>query len=124
MLKRASTAARALFRARSHFRASSAARATASCLAHRTVARTAAAVEPGDGIERADSVIADGHKWLNVPYDTGFAFVRDPSLLAGAFSLTGAPYLPAPGEHASFGYLGPAASRRARGPAEWATLRA
>ena len=29
------------------------------------------------GIEKADSVIADGHKWLNVPYDCGFAFVRD-----------------------------------------------
>lgn len=85
---------------------------------------TPSAVEPGDGIERADSVIADGHKWLNVPYDTGFAFVRDPRLLAGAFSLTGAPYLPAPGQHASFGYLGPEASRRARGLAVWATLRA
>ena len=32
-----------------------------------------------DGVERADSVIADGHKWLNVPYDCGFAFVRDAS---------------------------------------------
>ena len=31
-----------------------------------------------DGVERAHSVIADGHKWLNVPYDCGFAFVRDP----------------------------------------------
>ncbi|MDH5314508.1 MAG: pyridoxal-dependent decarboxylase, partial [Actinomycetota bacterium] len=29
------------------------------------------------GLERADSVIADGHKWLNVPYESGFAFVRD-----------------------------------------------
>src|SRR5918999_44635 len=29
------------------------------------------------GIDRADSVIADGHKWLNVPYDCGFAFVRE-----------------------------------------------
>ena len=28
------------------------------------------------GVERANSVIADGHKWLNVPYDCGFAFVR------------------------------------------------
>ena len=84
---------------------------------------TPAAVEPGDGIERADSVISDGHKWLNVPYDSGFAFVRDPRLLAGAFALSAA-YLPAPGEHASFGYLGPEASRRARGLAVWATLRA
>jgi glutamate/tyrosine decarboxylase-like PLP-dependent enzyme len=30
-----------------------------------------------EGVERADSVIADGHKWLNVPYDCGFAFVRE-----------------------------------------------
>ena len=51
---------------------------------------TPAAIELGDGIERADSVIADGHKWLNVPYDSGFAFVRDPRLLAGAFALSGA----------------------------------
>jgi glutamate/tyrosine decarboxylase-like PLP-dependent enzyme len=84
---------------------------------------TPAAVEPGDGIERADSVISDGHKWLNVPYDCGFAFVRDATLLAGAFALSAA-YLPVPGAHASFGYLGPEASRRARGLAVWATLRA
>lgn len=84
---------------------------------------TPQAADLGAGIERAASVISDGHKWLNVPYDSGFAFVRDPRLLAGAFSLTGA-YLPAPGEHSSFGYLGPEASRRARGLAVWATLRA
>jgi glutamate/tyrosine decarboxylase-like PLP-dependent enzyme len=76
-----------------------------------------------DGIERADSVIADGHKWLNVPYDSGFAFVRDASLLAGPFAI-GAAYLPKPGEHPMFGAMGPEASRRARGIAIWATLRA
>jgi glutamate/tyrosine decarboxylase-like PLP-dependent enzyme len=38
------------------------------------------------GIERADSVASDGHKWLNVPYDCGFAFVRDESILSSAFS--------------------------------------
>ena len=69
------------------------------------------------GVERADSVIADGHKWLNVPYDCGFAFVRDPTYLRPPFQLTGA-YLPSD-ERPS-----PEASRRARSLAVWATLRA
>src|SRR5881409_2689308 len=75
------------------------------------------------GVERAHSVIADGHKWLNVPYDSGFAFVRDASLLAGPFAI-GAAYLPKPGDHPMFGAMGPESSRRARGIAIWATLRA
>jgi glutamate/tyrosine decarboxylase-like PLP-dependent enzyme len=75
------------------------------------------------GVERAHSVVADGHKWLNVAYDSGFAFVRDASLLDNAFAI-GAPYLPKPGEHPMFGGRGPEASRRARGIAIWATLRA
>ena len=83
--------------------------------------RTAALAE---GVERADSVIADGHKWLNVPYDCGFAFVRDQALLAKAFSLDAA-YLPPPDDpRPNFGFLGPESSRRARGLAVWATLRA
>jgi glutamate/tyrosine decarboxylase-like PLP-dependent enzyme len=77
-----------------------------------------------DGIDRADSVAVDGHKWLNAPYDTGFAFVRDPSLHAGAFSATAA-YL---GTEALarpvFGNLAPEMSRRARAFPVWATLRA
>ena len=48
-----------------------------------------------DGVERADSVISDGHKWLNVPYDCGFAFVREMERLPRALNV-GAPYLPAP----------------------------
>jgi len=75
------------------------------------------------GVERAHSVIADGHKWLNVPYDSGFAFVRDAALLGGPFGI-GAAYLPKPGEHPMFATLGPESSRRARGIAIWATLRA
>ena len=83
--------------------------------------RTAHLVE---GIDRAHSVISDGHKWLNVPYDCGFAFVRDPQLQAGIFGESAA-YLPSVDDpHPNFGYLGPEGSRRARSLAVWATLRA
>jgi glutamate/tyrosine decarboxylase-like PLP-dependent enzyme len=83
------------------------------------------ASELGAGIDRADSVIADGHKWLNVPYDCGFAFVRDPALMHGAFGATAAPYLPVGSdERPSFGDRGPEMSRRARSLAVWATLKA
>ena len=76
------------------------------------------------GIERADSVIADGHKWLNVPYDCGFAFVRDPTALPKSFTV-GAAYLPTyDEERPSFAMLSPEMSRRARSLAVWATLRA
>jgi glutamate/tyrosine decarboxylase-like PLP-dependent enzyme len=69
------------------------------------------------GVERANSVISDGHKWLNVPYDCGFAFLRDPAPLHATFGFTAA-YLP--GDELP----GPEASRRARSLAVWATLRA
>jgi glutamate/tyrosine decarboxylase-like PLP-dependent enzyme len=77
-----------------------------------------------DGVERAQSVISDGHKWLNVPYDCGFAFVRDTSYLAGAF-VAGADYLPeSEDDRPVYGFLGPELSRRARSLAVWATLKA
>jgi glutamate/tyrosine decarboxylase-like PLP-dependent enzyme len=76
-----------------------------------------------EGVERAHSVIADGHKWLNVPYDCGFAFVRDPRLLARVFSLTAA-YLPDSEPEPTYGYLSPESSQRARSLAVWAALRA
>ncbi len=77
-----------------------------------------------DGIERADSIAADAHKWLNVPYDCGFAFVREPKRLAEAFTV-GAPYLPAGDDpNPNFGMLTPENSRRARALAIWATLSA
>ena len=74
------------------------------------------------GIERAHSVIADGHKWLNVPYDCGFAFVRDGPELERTFGMAAA-YLPSD-DKPNFGYRGPEASRRVRALAVWATLRA
>jgi glutamate/tyrosine decarboxylase-like PLP-dependent enzyme len=76
------------------------------------------------GVGRADSVIADGHKWLNVPYENGFAFVRDPALLPAVFG-SGAAYLPDIDEpQPNWGYRGPEMSRRARSFPVWATLRA
>ena len=76
------------------------------------------------GVELADSVIADGHKWLNVPYDCGFAFVHDGRLLHDVFGLS-APYFPAAvADHPDYVYLAPEMSRRARALAVWATLAA
>ena len=76
------------------------------------------------GVERADSVAADAHKWLNVPYDCGFAFVREPARLARALAV-GAPYLPSADDpRPNFGFIAPENSRRARALAIWATLRA
>jgi glutamate/tyrosine decarboxylase-like PLP-dependent enzyme len=76
------------------------------------------------GTERADSIAADAHKWLNVPYDCGFVFVREPARLARGHAV-GAAYLPSPDDpRPNFGFLTPENSRRARALAIWATLRA
>jgi len=76
------------------------------------------------GVERADSATVDGHKWLNVPYDSGYAFVRDYGLLARAFRYS-ADYLPDENDaRPTFGAIGPESSRRARSFAVWATLKA
>jgi glutamate/tyrosine decarboxylase-like PLP-dependent enzyme len=76
------------------------------------------------GAERADSATVDGHKWLNVPYDSGYAFVRDHSLLAESFRYS-ANYLPTENDaRPTFGAIGPESSRRARCFAVWATLKA
>lgn len=76
------------------------------------------------GVERADSVTVDGHKWLNVPYDSGYAFVRDYGLMARAFRYS-ADYLPSETDaRPTMGAIGPESSRRARGFAVWATIKA
>jgi glutamate/tyrosine decarboxylase-like PLP-dependent enzyme len=77
-----------------------------------------------EGLENADSAAVDGHKWLNVPYDSGYAFVRDHRLMAQAFRYS-ADYLPAENDpRPTPGAIGPESSRRARSFAVWATLRA
>jgi glutamate/tyrosine decarboxylase-like PLP-dependent enzyme len=76
------------------------------------------------GRDRADSITVDGHKWLNVPYDSGYAFVRDHGLMARAFRYS-ADYLPAEDDpRPTLGAIGPESSRRGRSFAVWATLKA
>jgi glutamate/tyrosine decarboxylase-like PLP-dependent enzyme len=76
-----------------------------------------------DGVELADSWGCDGHKWLNVPYDSGFAFCSRPDVHAAAVSYTAA-YLTGSGSGPAAGAdLTLASSRRARGFATWAALR-
>lgn len=76
------------------------------------------------GFEQADSISVDGHKWLNVPYDSGYCFVRDRAYMARAFRYD-AHYL-SRGEdpRPTLGAIGPESSRRARSFAVWATLKA
>src|SRR5919108_1333388 len=73
------------------------------------------------GMERADSLACDGHKWLNVPNGCGFALLRDAELHAETFSGTAA-YL-TPGGGANLHELGPEASRGWRGARVWAALK-
>ncbi len=74
------------------------------------------------GIADADSWATDAHKWLNVPYDSGVAFVRDPHALQAAMAIT-AEYLPTQSEVRNPADFTPELSRRARGVEIWAALR-
>jgi len=74
------------------------------------------------GVELADSWATDAHKWLNVPYDSGLAFVREPGALPAAMAIT-AEYLPSTGADRSPADFTPELSRRARGVEVWAALR-
>lgn len=74
-----------------------------------------------DGISDADSWATDAHKWLNVPYDSGVAFVRNSETLKASMSLSAA-YLPQGDRREPLAYS-PEISRRARGVEIWAALR-
>lgn len=74
------------------------------------------------GIAGADSWALDAHKWLNVPYDSGLVFVREPQHLQAAMSVRAA-YLVQDQPREPFEYT-PEFSRRARGVEVWAALRA
>ncbi len=74
------------------------------------------------GVADADSWATDAHKWLNVSYDSGLAFVREPAHLRAAMSASAA-YLLVGEEREPLAYT-PDSSRRARGVEVWAALRA
>jgi glutamate/tyrosine decarboxylase-like PLP-dependent enzyme len=73
------------------------------------------------GYSAADSWATDCHKWLNVTYDSGLAFVREPRYLLNAMALS-ASYLAASENREPFHFT-PEASRRARALEIWAVLR-
>ena len=72
------------------------------------------------GMAQADSWATDAHKWLNVPYDSGLAFVRDADALRAAMAIS-ADYLPV-GDARNPSDFTPELSRRARGVDVWAAL--
>jgi glutamate/tyrosine decarboxylase-like PLP-dependent enzyme len=75
-----------------------------------------------EGVERADSWATDGHKWLNVPYDCGYAFVANPAPHRAAFSWR-ASYLTHDTDARDQVDWNPEWSRRGRGFATYAAIR-
>jgi glutamate/tyrosine decarboxylase-like PLP-dependent enzyme len=76
-----------------------------------------------NGVELADSWATDGHKWLQLPYDSGLVIVKDRAAHKRAMSLETS-YLPSAGEgeRQPADYV-PELSRRARGFAAWAVIK-
>ena len=86
-------------------------------------AKAAPALRPlTRALEQADSWATDAHKWLNVPYDSGLAFVRDANALKAAMAIT-AEYLPTESTERNPSDYTPELSRRARGVEVWTALR-
>jgi len=73
-------------------------------------------------VDQADSWATDGHKWLNVPFDCGFAFVADAEAHRGSLAIR-ASYLTHATEARDQVEWNPEWSRRSRGFAAYATLR-
>lgn len=74
------------------------------------------------GIDKADSVATDAHKWLNVPYDCGIVLCADEAAHRSAMSLAAA-YIVATGTERDPHEYVPEESRRARAVPVYAALR-
>ncbi|MDB5526001.1 MAG: rhbB [Rhizobium sp.] len=75
------------------------------------------------GVELADSWATDGHKWLQTPYDCGYAIVRDEPAHRQSMTIA-ASFLPAASEdERDPSHYVPELSRRARGFATWAMIK-
>ncbi|TAK15602.1 MAG: aspartate aminotransferase family protein [Acidobacteria bacterium] len=74
------------------------------------------------GIDRADSVASDAHKWLNVPYDCGLVFTKHPEAHRSAMSLAAA-YIQATAVERDPHEFTPEESRRGRAVPVYAALR-
>jgi glutamate/tyrosine decarboxylase-like PLP-dependent enzyme len=74
------------------------------------------------GAERADSWAVDGHKWLQVPYDSGYAIVKDKTAHRRAMDIAASYLTESPGDGRNPTHYNPELSRRARGFSTWAIL--
>jgi len=75
------------------------------------------------GVERADSWTTDAHKWLNVPYDSGFAFCAHPEAHRAALGATASYLIQGDERERDQMDWTPEFSRRARGFAVYAAIR-
>jgi glutamate/tyrosine decarboxylase-like PLP-dependent enzyme len=74
------------------------------------------------GVEEADTWATDGHKWLQTPYDCGYAIVRDADTHRRAMTIAASYLPPVTASERDPSHFVPELSRRARGFATWAML--